>query len=206
MKSILFLLQFLDEDPSDGSEVTRHILSIVRLAIKTSAALKSKSEDCFESLDMTMENMEEIWLILCSIRKFECLSYIDKYKYLEKSLLNVYSADYYIEWSQWFLAKSQMKDGAEQEKLFDTWLDCLTNGENNYFSEVFRAIDRMLGAFTKTDQFILHFIDGLIDFCFRQGISSHVVPTHEDLLLFSFRFDFLCYCRRTSSRTECAIP
>jgi hypothetical protein len=96
--------------------------AIIQSAIRTSGALKQKIKDYFDKLEMTMKNTEEIWLIISSISKIETLNYIDEYEYLEKSLLNAYSADYFIKWSQCFLTKKQQKIISNLEQLFEKYL------------------------------------------------------------------------------------
>jgi hypothetical protein len=157
----------LKYEPSDES-------AIIHSAIRTSSALKQKIKDYFDKLEMTNENVEEIWLIISSISKIEILNYIDEYEYLEKSLLNVYSADYFIKWCQCFLTKKQINDHIDKikyKKLFQTWSNCLENTSEN-FIHILRAIDDILSAFEQSDDqnwVHLYFIDGIIDLCFEQG-------------------------------------
>ncbi len=174
--SIRFLLDFLKEDLPDDPAATKHLLSTVQAAIRTSAALKNKIRDCFNKLGMTMENMEDLWLILCLISKSEILSYIDKYEYLENSLLDVYDPDYYVKWSECLLANTRITDDIEKkkcEKLLKRYSDCL-NENYMHFTHVLNAIDDILKGFNNPnddDWFRLHFINCIVDLCFDRGMS-----------------------------------
>jgi hypothetical protein len=168
----------LEREPSNETE-------IVHSAIRTSSALKQKIKDYFNKLEMTMENMEEIWLIISSISKIQILNYIDVYEYLEKSLLNVYSSDYFIKWSQCFLTKSKLEDDIERaryKKLFKSWSDCLKNTYAN-FIHVLRTIDEIFNSFDQSNDqnwVRLYFIDGMINLCFEQGNFLKFIFNYSD--------------------------
>ena len=53
LKSILYLLEFLDQEPSDDNTMTKHFLSTVQSAIRNSCVLKQKIKDYFDKLEIT---------------------------------------------------------------------------------------------------------------------------------------------------------
>jgi hypothetical protein len=193
----------LEREPSNETE-------IVHSALKTSGELKQKIKDYFDELEMTMENMDEIYLIISSISKIETLNYINKYEYLEKSLLNMYSSDHFIKWSQCFLTKSQLEDDIERaryKKLFQSWSDCLTNTYAN-FLHVLRAMDEILNSFDQSDDqnwARLYFINSIIDLCFQQGTLLKFIFNYSDFLPFRQLFSDDRDRGRSSSREERAI-
>jgi hypothetical protein len=171
----------LEQRLSDDHVVTQNFLSTVQSAIRTSRALKKKIKDYFDKVEMTIENMENIRVVICSIDQFEIFDHIDKYEYLGKSLSNTYTYDYYIKWFQCFLTNSQIMNDTEQKKckkLLEFWINCLKNKYTNLI-HVLMAIDKLLTPFDKSDDwFCLYFIDRIIDLCFQQGISQNFLFNH----------------------------
>jgi hypothetical protein len=161
----------LDEETSENdSAVMKHFLSTVQVAIRISHALKQKIKDYFDRLNMTVENMEAIQLIIYSILKFPIFDYIDKYEYLEKSLSNVYTSDYYIKWFQCFLTNNQIRSGNKEKNLLKLWIQSSTRDFDKFIS-ILMVIDQMLDALdtaVENDWFRLYFIDCIIDLCFQQ--------------------------------------
>ncbi len=163
----------MDEETSENdSAVTKHFLSTVQVAIRISHGLKQKIKDYFDRLNMTVENMEAIQLIIYSILKFPIFDYIDKYEYLEKSLSNVYTSDYYIKWFQCFLTNNQIRSGNKEKNLLKLWIQSSTRDFDKFIS-ILMVIDQMLDALdtaVENDWFRLYFIDCIIDLCFQQSI------------------------------------
>jgi len=170
----LFLKDFLQEELLDQKETTKYLLSTVQSAIKNSNALKLEIKDYFDNFKITLENMDEIWLVVCSIHKSEILSYVDKYKFLHKSLMERTSSEHCIKWFQCFLAKNQVWIDSDQnlrKMLFEEWAKVVMDNYKNT-TYVLTETDKLLDAFDDSpdnDWFRMHFIDYIVKLCFKQG-------------------------------------
>ena len=174
LDSILFLLEFLKQQPLDNRAVTEHFLSTVKSAVKNSHALKLKIKDYFDKLTIKFENMEKISIVLCSIDKYEMLCYLRKEEVFRKPFLTDDSTHYYIKWFQCFLAKDQLWNDNEQvlrSNLLQTWTDyCLKSHEHS--TDILATTDKLLDAVDNSvnnNSFRTFFINHIIDFCFEQG-------------------------------------
>lgn len=164
-------MKFLEEKSSYDHVNTEHLIHSVQSTIRTSEKLKLKVKEYFDKLDITIKIMEQVRFVFNSIHKFEFLSHIDKYEYLQKSLEITNLHQYYITWFQCFLANIQETDDQEQYKiLLEYWLDQSTSNPADLMS-ILMSIDELLVTFDKPDTDYLHsyFINRITDICFKQG-------------------------------------
>ncbi len=164
----------MEQKSSDNHPITQHFLSTVQSAIRSSFELKQRIKSYFDNLKITMENMDEIWLVVCFIDKDVILSDVGKYELLRKSLMERTSSEYCIKWFQCFLAKSQVWSDDDQDlrkRLFQDWANTAMDNYKN-ITYVLTATDNLLDAFDDSankDEFLEYFINYLVDVCFKQG-------------------------------------
>jgi hypothetical protein len=164
----------LEQDPSDSHTVSKHLLSIVQSAIRKSWTLRQNIKDYFDKLKITLENMNEVCLVLSSIQKSEILSYICKTTVLQTSFTEDASTEYYVKWFQCFLAKSQLWNNTERnqrKKLFEDWAKYTMDKYANIIF-VLSMIDNLLDAINDSvdnDWFRTYFINYVINLCFKQS-------------------------------------
>jgi hypothetical protein len=173
-------MKFCKQELSNDSTVTKHFLSIVQTAARKSFSLKQKIKDYFNKLEITISNMEEIRFVICSISKFEFLSYIYTHDYLKNSLKNGNSHEFFKKWFQCFLANNQIQNDIQQEKLKALCKDWIDSSMYNYTqkTQILMAIDELLNTFDKSDDndwFYLYFIDAIINCCFEKGFCLNLI-------------------------------
>lgn len=173
-ENMIFFTNFLELELLDESPVTKDLLSTIQIVIRYSAALKSKIRDYLNGLVMTTDNMEEIWLILRSVSKWEIFNYFDQHTYLQRSLSDTHASEYYIQWARYFLAQSELTNDLEKIKcrnLMKNYCDHLKKHSRQFF-DVLLALDEILNAFDQSHDILrLDFINRMIDLCFQQSNS-----------------------------------
>lgn len=171
----MFLLKFFEQHQSEDWETTNYLLLVSQVSIRLSVELRKKVKGFMDKLVMTMQNMEEISLIVRSSSRLEIFSYFDQDKYLQQSLSNASSSAYLIKWAQCFLARSSLTSDPEKKRskmLLKNYIDHL---DKRYFIDVLQAIDEILKVFEQSNEHSrlrADFIDGIIQLCFKQSISS----------------------------------
>ena len=197
-ENMIFLTNFLELELLDESAAKKDLLSTVQVVIRYSEALKTKIRDYLNGLVMTTDNMEEIWLIMRSVSKWEIFNYFDQHTYLQRSLSNTCPSEYYIKWAQYFIAQSQLRNDLEKIKcknLLKNYCDHLKKHPRQ-FSDVLLALDEILNAFDQSHDhavFHLDFINRIVDLCFQQSIAF-ISNLELFFKIFSFRFHFSRHC------------
>ena len=174
----MFLLNFLTEQLSRDSQESNGLLSAIQTKLRANETIKDKVRDFMHGLVMTMENIEEISMIICSTSKFEIFRYSDQDKYLQRSLSKAPSSAYLIQWAKYFLANSQLTDD-RKKTLLDNYINCLKNNRE-HLTGVLMAIDEILNAFDQFNdhnRFRLDFTNRIIDLCFQQSISFDFISS-----------------------------
>lgn len=193
-------MKFLEEQPLDSSPVTQHFLSTVRAAIIISSALKDSIKMFFDTFKMTMENLEDVQRILSSLHDLPIFYYIDKYQYLQRSLSNIDSAEFFIKWFQCFLLN--LTDDDKAKKLIESAMAHLQHKQIDLIM-VLQATDRLIDTVHHSDLLRLLCIHRLVHLCFREG--SPFPSSFHYYSYFLFRKSLCGDCPRSSQCTESVI-
>ena len=139
--------------------------------IRYSTVVRDKVKNFMDRLVMTMENMENVWLIICSTSKWEIFQSFKAEQYLQNSLLKPPSSAFLIKWAQCFLARSYLANNVENkrwENLLKEYIDRLKKNQQ-HMTDVFKAIDEILDKFQEPvdrQRFSLAFINRVVELCF----------------------------------------
>lgn len=130
-------------------------------------------------LVMSTENMENIWLVICSASRWEIFQSFNEDEYLRKSLSKASSSDFLIKWAQCFLARSYSVKDAEKKRwkrLLKEYIDRLQNPQ--HMTDILRAIDEILDVFQESPDSQWHcseFINNIVDLCFQSKLNIYSV-------------------------------
>lgn len=167
LKNILYLITFLQQPAlSDFDPETKHFLSTVQSAIQNSISLQDAIKSFFDTLEITPTNIAEIQIILSSLDNFSIFRSIKKYNYLQKSLSKIDSAEFFIDWFQYFLADTSDEDKCTT--LLHSSMIRLKD-KNIDFIKILQSTDILIETFRQSDVLRSRCIDQLIEFCFQQG-------------------------------------
>lgn len=189
LNDIIFLLKFLEQQLSESSETTMGLLNTLLVTIRTNGMLKNRVADSINRSVMTIQNMEQIELIIHSSSKCGILQRFKQETYLEKTLVNTPSSAFLIKWPQYFLAKTQVTNQIEKiewKRLLKKYIDCLKTNQQSFF-DVLKDMDQILHAFDDSvdhGSFGLEFTNRIIDLCFEQNILRNTGSN-------SFRYPYL---------------
>ena len=168
IKSIRFLIEFTQSQPTCDHASTKQFLNSVQQSIKMDNSLKYKIEIYFDNLEMHVGNLEPIGNILSL--KHAILDRIKKDELLRKSLKKINSHEYCIQWFKCFFAK----DGhnyKQYKEILQIWTKYFEN-DHLKFTKVLLVIDGLIdafGEFSENDWLCSYFIDHIIQLCFAQS-------------------------------------
>jgi hypothetical protein len=129
--------------------------------------LKYSIEVYFDSLDINVENLENIGYILGLKSKCTILDRIKKDDVLRKSLTKNNSHEYCIKWFKCFFANDGHNHKKYQE-LLEAWTKYFKS-DYSKFTKILMVIDELIDAFEKSidnDWLCLYFINHIIHLCF----------------------------------------
>ncbi len=132
--------------------------------------LKYSIEAYFDSLDINVENLENIGYILGLKSKCTILDRIKKDDVLRKSLKKNNSHEYCIKWFKCFFANDGHNHKKYQE-LLEGWTKYFKN-DYSKFKKVLTVIDELIGAFKGSignEWLCSYFIDHIIHLCSTQS-------------------------------------
>ena len=187
MENILYLITFLQQPASsDFDPETKHFLSTVQSAIQNSISLQDSIKSFFDTLEITPNNIAEIQIILSSLDNFSIFRSIKKYNYLQKSLSKIHSAEFFIDWFQYFLADTNDEDKCTT--LLQSSMIRLKD-KNIDFIKILQSTDILIETFQQSDVLRSRCIDQLVEFCFQQGKRRE--GNHLKLSLFNLCLETL---------------
>lgn len=168
----------MEQIPKD-SQVNNNAISTIHSTIRDSTVVRDKVKNFMNALVMTMENMEEIWFIICSPSKEKIFQSFDDEQYLQTSLSKAPSSAFLIKWAQCFLARSQLTNDLEEKRwknLLKGYIDRLKKNQQ-HMTDVLRAIDQILDAFQESvdhQRLCSEFINRVVDLCFQLSMFFQI--------------------------------
>jgi len=173
MNNIIYLIKFYEMASNETDENTKAVLEMMSQIIQSSKELKIKIRDYLYSLKLTLDQFENIQLILTSLSSVLILFYVKKTELLTllmKNLRDLHTFEFLEKWFYAFLNpndKSEAINKKEYAELLANWSEHFYK-RHDIFMKILSKLDDFLQAF-QVDQYEDIFRQQMILLIYRSG-------------------------------------
>lgn len=181
LKSIIFLLEFMEPPSVVNHQCTIDLENIIRAEIRINHGLKSKIHEYLYDLSVTNHYLDSLRIILNFIPHSSIVSDFNRHRFLLNSLKSntSQSSDFYVAWFLCFLtdvnySMNSENEQKEYEELIKTWMSSFCYNEPQ-LCVMMMKVDKLLEPFRSVQTGSDHekcckiLVHHLVNVCFKQG-------------------------------------
>jgi hypothetical protein len=173
LENIIYLLRFLQCESVETEERSKNMMKIIKKLIESSVELREKIEQYLYSLKITIEQFQDIQLIVSSITTTSILLLVQKVELLTILMENAHELHSHEFFKQWFYSflignkEVNKMNRREYTELLENWLDQFYK-EHQIFIKILMDLDELVKAF-QNEQYQSIFVKHIIIGCFQTG-------------------------------------
>lgn len=173
MDNIIYLIGFYQLVSNETDETSRNVLEMMSQIIQSSKELKIKIRDYLYGFKLTLDQFDNIQLILSSLSTVLILFYVKKNELLISLMKNIRGLHTFEFFEKWFYAFLNPNDKTEEINKKE-YTELLTNWSENFykrpeiFMKILNKLDEFLQAF-QANEYEEIFRNQMILLVFRSG-------------------------------------